>query len=83
MDEVVSSVKRVSDIIAEITAASAEQSSGIEQINQAITQMDDVTQQNAALVERAAEAAQSLRDQAGKLVQLVDVFKLDEMRVAA
>lgn len=83
MDEVVSSVKRVTDIIAEITAASGEQSSGIEQINQAITQMDDVTQQNAALVEEAAAATQALRDQAGKLVELVDVFKIDEMRAAA
>jgi methyl-accepting chemotaxis protein len=83
MDEVVTSVKRVTDIIAEITAASSEQSSGIEQINQAITQMDDVTQQNAALVEQAAAASQSLREQAGKLVQVVDVFKLDSMQSAA
>jgi len=60
MDEVVNSVKRVTDIMAEISAASVEQSSGIEQVNQAITQMDDVTQQNAALVEQAAAAAESL-----------------------
>ena len=79
MDEIVSSVKRVTDIMGEIAAASQEQSSGIEQINQAITQMDDVTQQNAALVEEAAAAAESLQDQAGKLAEAVSVFKLDGM----
>ncbi|HUL56035.1 MAG TPA: methyl-accepting chemotaxis protein, partial [Usitatibacter sp.] len=62
MDEVVKSVKRVADIISEITAASQEQSAGIEQVNQAITQMDQVTQQNAALVEQAAAAAESMRE---------------------
>jgi len=77
MDEVVSSVKRVTDIMSEIAAASQEQSAGIEQVNQAITQMDDVTQQNAALVEQAAAAAESLQDQAGKLAEVVSVFKLD------
>jgi uncharacterized phage infection (PIP) family protein YhgE len=61
----------------EIAAASAEQSSGIEQVNQAITQMDDVTQQNAALVEQAAAAAESLQDQAGKLAEAVSVFRLE------
>jgi uncharacterized phage infection (PIP) family protein YhgE len=61
----------------EIAAASQEQSSGIEQVNQAITQMDDVTQQNAALVEQAAAAAESLQDQAGKLAEAVSVFKLE------
>ncbi len=76
MDEVVASVKRVTDIVGEISAASAEQSSGIEQINQAIAQMDEVTQQNAALVEEAAAAAQSLQDQAGRLSMAVGVFKL-------
>ena len=77
MDEVVASVKRVTDIIAEITEASHEQSTGIEQVNQAITQMDTVTQQNAALVEQAAAAAQSMQDQAASLVQVVSVFKLN------
>jgi methyl-accepting chemotaxis protein len=79
MDEIVSSVKRVTDIMSEIAAASQEQSSGIEQVNQAITQMDQVTQQNAALVEEAAAAAESLQDQAGKLIEVVSVFKLEGM----
>jgi methyl-accepting chemotaxis protein len=70
-------VKRVTDIIGEITAASHEQTQGIEQINQAITQMDQVTQQNAALVEEAAAAAQSMQEQAGNLVEAVSVFRLD------
>ena len=76
MNEVVSSIKRVHDIMGEITAASSEQSDGIEQVNQAITQMDTVTQQNAALVEQAAAAAESLQDQAANLAGLVSVFKL-------
>src|SRR5450830_9146 len=76
MTDVVNSVKRVTDIVGEITSASQEQSDGIEQINLAITQMDEVTQQNAALVEEAAAAAQSLQDQAGKLSEVVSVFKL-------
>ncbi len=76
MDEIVSSVKRVTDIMGEIAAASAEQSSGIEQVNQAITQMDEVTQQNAALVEEAAAAAESLQEQAGRLTDAVSFFKL-------
>jgi methyl-accepting chemotaxis protein len=78
MQEIVESVKRVTDIMGEITAASLEQTSGIEQINQAITQMDQVTQHNAALVEEASAAAESLQDQAGNLVQVVSVFKLDD-----
>jgi methyl-accepting chemotaxis protein len=61
----------------EITAASQEQNSGIEQINQAVAQMDQVTQQNAALVEEAAAAAEALQDQASNLAQVVSVFKLD------
>ena len=77
MQEIVASVKRVTDIMGEITAASAEQTSGIEQINTAIAQMDQVTQQNAALVEEAAAAAQSLQEQAGNLAQVVSVFKID------
>lgn len=76
MTEVVNSVKRVTDIVAEISAASQEQSSGIEQINRAIVQMDQVTQQNAALVEQAAAAAGSLNDQAAKLERTVGVFKI-------
>jgi methyl-accepting chemotaxis protein len=79
MDEVVASVQRVTDIMVEITVAGREQSTGIEQINQSIILMDDVTQQNAALVEEAAAAAQSLRDQAGTLAQLVGVFKVEAM----
>ncbi|MDR3393284.1 MAG: methyl-accepting chemotaxis protein [Sulfuriferula sp.] len=77
MGEVVSSVQRVTDIMSEITAASREQSQGIEEINQAITQMDETTQQNAALVEEAAAAAKSLQDQASHLEELVGRFKLD------
>ena len=77
MDEIVASVRRVTDIMGEITAASQEQTAGIEQINQAISQMDQVTQQNAALVEEAAAAAASLQDQAGSLAEVVGGFKLE------
>jgi methyl-accepting chemotaxis protein len=83
MDEIVTSVKRVTDIMAEITAASQEQSSGIEQVNQAITQMDEVTQQNAALVEEAAAAAESLQEQSGTLVKTVGTFKVASAANAA
>jgi methyl-accepting chemotaxis protein len=76
MDEIVVSVRRVTDIMGEITTASQDQSAGIDQINQAMTQMDQVTQQNAALVEEAAAAAQSLEHQAQSMVQVVSVFKL-------
>jgi methyl-accepting chemotaxis protein len=76
--EIVTSIKRVTDIMAEISAASLEQSSGIEQVNTAITQMDDVTQQNAALVEEAAAAAESLEEQAQQMVQAVSRFKLED-----
>jgi methyl-accepting chemotaxis protein len=76
MSEVVLSVKRVTEIVGEITVAGQEQSEGIEQINQAITQMDETTQQNAALVEQAAAAAQSLQDQADRLAKVVGIFKL-------
>ncbi|BDT70253.1 hypothetical protein os1_44460 [Comamonadaceae bacterium OS-1] len=75
MTEIVQSVKRVSDIIGEITAASSEQSDGISEVNKAITQLDQMTQQNAALVEQSAAAAESLRDQAQKLVDAVEVFR--------
>jgi methyl-accepting chemotaxis protein len=81
MDEIVERIKRVSGIMAEITAATHEQSSGIHQVNQAIIQMDETTQQNAALVEEAAAAAASLQDQAGNLSQVVSVFKLGKMNV--
>ncbi|MDR3004508.1 MAG: methyl-accepting chemotaxis protein [Acidovorax sp.] len=76
MGEIVESVRRVADIMGEISAASDEQTSGIEQINQAVTQMDQVTQQNAALVEESAAAASSLQEQARQLTQTVRVFKL-------
>jgi methyl-accepting chemotaxis protein len=76
MDDVVKAVKRVTDIMGEISAASAEQSSGIEEINLAVTQMDAGTQQNAALVEQATAAAQSLDDQARALKRLVGKFHL-------
>ena len=76
MTEVVASIKRVSDIVAEISAASTEQSSGIQQVGDAVGQMDHVTQQNAALVEESAAAAESLKGQAQQLVRAVAVFKL-------
>jgi len=76
MDEIVNSVKRVTDIMGEIAVASQEQSSGIEQINQAVGQMDEMTQQNAAVVEEAAAASESLQEQAFKLSQLVASFRL-------
>ncbi|OFA05019.1 methyl-accepting chemotaxis protein [Duganella sp. HH101] len=77
MNDLVSSVKRVSDIMAQIMDAGLEQEAGIEQINQAIIEMDGVTQQNAALVEQAAAAAESLQGQSGHLAELVSVFTLD------
>ncbi|CAN5378939.1 methyl-accepting chemotaxis protein [soil metagenome] len=76
MKEVVSSIKRVTDIMGEISAASAEQSAGVSQVGEAVTQMDQATQQNAALVEESAAAAESLKAQAQQLVQAVAVFKL-------
>ncbi|CAB3679152.1 MAG: MCP four helix bundle domain-containing protein [Achromobacter sp.] len=78
MQDVVASVKRVTDIMGEIAAASQEQASGIEQVNRAVSQMDEVTQQNAALVEEAAAAAGSMQDQAHALVRAVGVFRLSE-----
>ena len=79
MDEIVVNVRRVTDIMNEITSASQDQTSGIDQVNQAVGQMDQVTQSNAALVEEAAAAAQSLEHQAKGLVQAVSVFKLGEL----
>ncbi|WP_373281538.1 methyl-accepting chemotaxis protein [Deefgea piscis] len=76
MQDVVGAVRRVTDIMSEISAASSEQSAGIEQVNQAITHMDENTQQNAALVEEAAAAAESLEEQASNLTQTVAIFKL-------
>ena len=76
MTEVVSSIRRVTDIMSEISAASHEQAMGVSQVGEAVTQMDQVTQQNAALVEEMAAAATSLRSQANDLVQVVAVFKL-------
>jgi len=76
MDEIVTSVKRVTDIMSEISAASQEQSHGIEQVTQTITQMDEVTQQNAALVEEASTSARAMDDQAGGLAQSVSIFTL-------
>jgi methyl-accepting chemotaxis protein len=77
MAEVVSSVQRVTDIMAEISTAGDEQSAGIEQINQAVSEMDTVTQQNAALVEEAAAAAEAMQQQAANLERVVSVFQLD------
>ena len=83
MDEIVDSVRRVTDIMAEISAASSEQSAGIEQINQAVTQMDQGTQQNAALVEEAAAAATAMREQSTLLAQAVAVFRIDGAQAMA
>ncbi len=77
MEEIVTSVKRVTDIMAEISSASAEQSAGIEQVNGAIGRMDEATRQNATLVEQAAAAAASLQDQAATLAGVVSVFKME------
>ncbi|RZJ10229.1 MAG: HAMP domain-containing protein [Acidovorax sp.] len=76
MTEVVSAIRRVTDIMGEISAASGEQSQGVSQVGEAITQMDQTTQQNAALVEQSAAAADSLKTQAGQLVEAVAVFRL-------
>ena len=77
MTEVVTSIRRVSDLVGEISSASTEQAAGVAQVGEAVTQMDHATQQNAALVEQMAAAASSLKSQAGDLVQVVAVFKLD------
>ncbi|CAN5666107.1 methyl-accepting chemotaxis protein [soil metagenome] len=80
MNEIVTSVKRVSDIIGEISAAATEQSSGIDQVNTSVGELDQMTQQNAALVEESAAAAESLKHQAGSLAQVVATFRLGEER---
>ena len=82
MTEIVASIRRVTDIMGEISAASTEQSTGVAQVGDAITQMDQATQQNAALVEQSAAAAESLKGQAQQLVGAVAVFKLDERAAA-
>jgi len=82
MHEIVQGIERVTDIMSEIASASAEQTVGIEQVNEAITQMDGVTQQNAALVEEAAAAAGSLQEQAATLARLVSVFKVGDQGAA-
>jgi methyl-accepting chemotaxis protein len=76
MQEVVASIRRVTDIMGEISAASSEQSQGVAQVGDAVTLMDQATQQNAALVEESAAAAMSLREQAQHLNQLVSTFRL-------
>jgi len=76
MGEIVDSVRRVGDIMGEITTASSEQADGIGQVNQAVAQLDQMTQQNAALVEQSAAAAHSQREQAARLAGAVQVFKL-------
>ncbi|MEW6164950.1 MAG: methyl-accepting chemotaxis protein, partial [Pseudomonadota bacterium] len=78
MNEVLASVGRVTSIMADITAASAEQSKGIEQVNRAMGDMDETTQHNASLVEEASAAAQAMQDQAAELARAVRLFRLDE-----
>jgi methyl-accepting chemotaxis protein len=82
MEEIVTSVQRVTDIMGEISSASQEQNLGIEQINQAVAQMDQVTQQNAALVEEAAAASESMQHEAANLERVVSVFRLEASRPA-
>jgi methyl-accepting chemotaxis protein len=83
LEQIVLSVKKVSDIVAEIAAASREQSSGIEQVNKAVMQMDEMTQQNAALVEQATAASQSMADQARDLTKMMERFQVGEAGAAA
>ncbi len=82
MTEIVTSIRRVTDIMGEISSASTEQSAGVAQVGEAVTQMDRATQQNAALVEQSAAAAASLKDQARQLVQVVALFKLSQGEAA-
>ena len=76
MEEIIASVQRVSDIIGEISSAATVQSTGIAQVNQSVTDLDQMTQQNAALVEQSAAAAASLKDQATKLTHSMAIFKV-------
>ena len=78
LEEIVTSVKRVTDIIAEISAASQEQASGLDQVSKAVMSMDETTQQNAALVEETTSAAQSMREQARELMRQVQQFKTNQ-----
>ena len=82
MNEMNSSSKQISDIVGEITTASAEQSNGIGQMHQSVSQLDQMTQQNAALVEQSAAVAESLQGQTVKLASLVAVFKLGSRQLA-
>jgi methyl-accepting chemotaxis protein len=79
LEQIVSSVKKVSDIIAEIAAASREQSSGIEQVNRSVMQMDEMTQQNAALVEAATASSQAMADQARQLNEILSRYQVDTL----
>ncbi|MDF1485643.1 methyl-accepting chemotaxis protein [Ramlibacter sp. H39-3-26] len=83
MQEIVASVQRVTDIIGEISASAAEQSTGIGQVNKAVEDIDRMTQQNAALVEQSAAAAESLREQAGRLETVVHQFKIDDAQAVS
>ncbi len=84
LEQIVASVKKVSDIVAEIAAASREQSSGIEQVNRAVMQMDELTQQNAALVEQATAASQAMAEQAGELNEMMARYHVaDSFMIAA
>jgi len=80
MTEIMAAISSLSTIVAGISSASSEQTIGIEQVNKAVAQMDEVTQQNAALVEEAAAAAESLEEQSRQLQQQVSTFKLDRAR---
>ncbi|MCS5559108.1 MAG: methyl-accepting chemotaxis protein, partial [Oceanospirillaceae bacterium] len=80
MANIVTAIKRVNDIMSEIAAASSEQATGIQEVSNAVVQMDEMTQQNAALVEQAAAAADSMRQQSGELAQRVSVFKVGSNR---
>ena len=82
MEEIVTSVRKVTDIMSEISVASNEQETGIGQVNKAIADIDGITQQNAALVEEAAAAAASLQEQAGELARLVNIFQLNKYAAA-
>jgi methyl-accepting chemotaxis protein len=83
LEGIVTSVKKVGDIIAELAAGSREQLSGIEQVNRAVSQLDQMTQQNAALVEEASAASKSMAERAGAMSDMLDRYRLDEVRQAA
>jgi len=83
LGEIVTGVQKVTDVMAEIAASSLEQASGIEQVNKAVTSMDGVTQQNAALVEEASAAAHTLTEQAANLTELIAKYRLDDQAAAA